>query len=374
VVSVSQFDSSYGSDAGNQYPDRVILLPLPEASLPHRGQRADLSQQQSRYHHHQRRHLLPAPHHEDRELHDLFVQWKADHDKQYSSHHEHAERFRVWKSNHARIQRRNQEHGPCRLTSQPVFGTNHLSDLTEQEFRERYLSGYGAPRERSDPSLSAHAPPVLDPGAAGPGQSFAARRRQHHQRAMRATSGGAGSRREPAVRTSIESCDWYDVSCILRYIFETYFYGLGRTMEPIYDADSYPLMVDWRAVGAVTDVHSQGSCGACWAITAVETAESANFLSSGTLVDLSETEVIVCTEETEWCSGGWPQSAFEYIIDQRGVPLESDLPYDADYLLSLTEAREAGDAYVARFLVARSFRALRVAYLARVLFLSGTAR
>jgi C1A family cysteine protease len=348
VVSISQFDGSYDSDAGNQYPDRLILLPLPEGSLSHRHH-AGLSQH-SQSHHHQHRHLLPS-HHEDDELHDLFVQWKATHGKQYSSHHEHLERFHIWKSNHRRIQRKNERHGPCRLTSQPVFGTNHLSDLTEQEFREQYLSGYGVPRERSDPSNSAHAPPVLDPDAADPEQQWKSSvrqrqsGRQQHQRARRAAV-SQNSRHEPTMRTSIESCDWYDVSCILRYIFETYFYGLGRTMEPIYDADSYPLMVDWRAVGAVTDVHSQGSCGACWAITAVETVESANYLGTGTLVDLSETEVIVCTEETEWCSGGWPQSAFEYIINQKGVPLESDLPYDANYLLSLTEAREAGDAYV----------------------------
>jgi ferredoxin len=59
--------------------------------------------------------------------------------------------------------------------------------------------------------------------------------------------------------------------------------------------------VDWRDVGAVTEVHSQGNCGACWAITAVETIESAIYLNKGTLYDLSETEVIVCAEDCEMC-------------------------------------------------------------------------
>jgi hypothetical protein len=126
----------------------------------------------------------------------------------------------------------------------------------------------------------------------------------------------------------------------LRYIFEKYLYGIGGTMEPAYDADSYPMAVDWRDVGAVTEVHSQGNCGACWAITAVETVESAVFLATGELNDLSEAEVIVCQDECEMCSGGWPQEAIEYIMDNKGIPLESDLPYDGDFLLSLTEALE----------------------------------
>jgi Papain family cysteine protease/Cathepsin propeptide inhibitor domain (I29) len=339
VTNIYQEDKSFSSynNAENNYyyPDQIILLPLPEGALA--------NHQRIHSHSHHRNLLVDKDEEVDRGLHHLFLQWKKKHDKEYSSHREHAHRFQIWKKNHLRIQKRNEAHGPCKLTAQPVFGTNHLSDLTEEEFQSQYLSGYGVPKSASDPSSQHdHAPPVLDPNAAAVPTEQRQVRRQRDQQRRRLKD----TWYEPAKQTSIESCDWYDMSCILRYIFETYFYGLGRTMEPIYDADSYPLMVDWRAVGAVTDVHSQGSCGACWAITAVETVESANYLSTDTLVDLSETEVIACTEDTEWCSGGWPQSAFEYIINQKGIPLETELPYDADYLLTLTEARESGDAYV----------------------------
>lgn len=111
-------------------------------------------------------------------------------------------------------------------------------------------------------------------------------------------------------------------------------------MEPRYDADSYPTALDWRDYGAVTDVHSQGSCGACWAITATETAESAVFLGQGTLYDLAETEVIMCEGESQMCAGGWPQNAFEYIMDHGGLPLASDMEYDADMLLAVSDAVE----------------------------------
>jgi C1A family cysteine protease len=105
---------------------------------------------------------------------------------------------------------------------------------------------------------------------------------------------------------------------------------------PFVDSNS---AIDWRDVGAVTSVHSQGNCGACWAITAIETVESASFLSTGKLYDLSETEVIVCTEDCQMCSGGWPQDAFEYVIKHNGVPLESQCSYDGDWLLKLTYAK-----------------------------------
>lgn len=117
---------------------------------------------------------------------------------------------------------------------------------------------------------------------------------------------------------------------------------LHKSLTFLFSVVSNDAAVDWRDVGAVTKVHSQGNCGACWAITAVETVESGEFIATGTLNDLSESEVIVCATECEMCSGGWPQEAFDYIMDNNGVPLEEDLPYDGDFLLALTYAYEDG--------------------------------
>jgi C1A family cysteine protease len=87
------------------------------------------------------------------------------------------------------------------------------------------------------------------------------------------------------------------------------------------------------------EVRSQGSCGGCWAITAVETVESATFIATSKLYTLSETEVIVCTQDCEMCSGGWPQDAFEYIMEHNGVPLRSDMSYNANFLYQITAAK-----------------------------------
>jgi Papain family cysteine protease len=52
---------------------------------------------------------------------------------------------------------------------------------------------------------------------------------------------------------------------------------------------------------------------------------------------LAETEVIVCENNGEMCSGGWPQDAFDYVVKNNGLPLESDMPYNADFLVQVSD-------------------------------------
>ena len=295
--------------------DTIVLLPLPHPHMRrrlHTNTAAVVALPVDPLLHQQPLSLITLRHE--------FDAWLDRHHKQYDSQAEHARRFTVWTHNQAATAAKNARHGKCRLTGNAVFGANHFADLTPQEFRETYLHQL-APRQPLQPGDAAAAllsslPRLLEHPA------------QHQPR---------GRRRR---RLYNNSCRWYDISCHLRYVFSTYLYGLGGTMEPKYDADSYPTALDWRDYGAVTEVHSQGSCGACWAITATETVESAVFLGTGTLYDLAETEVIMCESESQMCSGGWPQNAFEYIMDHNGLPLASDMSYDADTLLMVSEAVE----------------------------------
>lgn len=86
----------------------------------------------------------------------------------------------------------------------------------------------------------------------------------------------------------------------------------------------------------MTSVHSQGSCGACWAITATETIEAVNFITTGVLRDLAETEVIICEDSCQMCDGGWPQNAYDYVEEHGGLPAESSSSYDGSFLMTLT--------------------------------------
>ena len=137
------------------------------------------------------------------------------------------------------------------------------------------------------------------------------------------------------LKYSQDSCKWYDASCLLKHIFQPIY---TSSSEKHYSNYNYPSSMDWRSMGAVTSVHSQGSCGACWAITAVETIESAYYIKTGTLMDLSESEIIICDTSCEMCNGGWPQNAYDYVIENKGVPKEPT--YDGDLLMTMTTVRE----------------------------------
>ena len=150
-----------------------------------------------------------------------------------------------------------------------------------------------------------------------------------------------------AERTATVQCEWYDVSCILRWLYNSsgMQFGIIGTMEPKFDADAYPNSVDWRSLGAVTNVRYQGACGGCWAITAVETIESAHYISTGKLYDLSEAEIITCETSCQMCDGGWPQNAFQWTMDHGGLPLSKNFAYDAYTLAKMTAGLEEESSY-----------------------------
>jgi C1A family cysteine protease len=94
--------------------------------------------------------------------------------------------------------------------------------------------------------------------------------------------------------------------------------------------EDLPAEVDWVSAGAVTPVLNQGQCGSCYSFSALESVESAYFLETGKLVNLSEQQIVDCSSAygNEGCNGGEMSSVFQYIID-NGICLEKDYPYKA---------------------------------------------
>ncbi|KAJ3696645.1 hypothetical protein LUZ61_000350 [Rhynchospora tenuis] len=50
-------------------------------------------------------------------------------------------------------------------------------------------------------------------------------------------------------------------------------------------------------------------------------------LRKGTLLSLSEQELVDCVTTCNKCSGGWPASAFQWVISNRGIATEAYYPY-----------------------------------------------
>jgi C1A family cysteine protease len=90
-----------------------------------------------------------------------------------------------------------------------------------------------------------------------------------------------------------------------------------------------PTSFDWSSKGALTPVKDQGQCGSCWDFSATETIESVCFLAGKGLQTLSEQQILDCDTTDGGCNGGWPYTAYQYVMSAGGIDTESSYPYTA---------------------------------------------
>jgi len=97
-------------------------------------------------------------------------------------------------------------------------------------------------------------------------------------------------------------------------------------------ARALPSSWDWRSKGAVTPIKNQQQCGSCWAFSTTGSVEGCHFLGKGSLVSLSEQNLMDCStaQGNQGCDGGLMTQAMTYIISNGGIDTEQSYPYTAE--------------------------------------------
>jgi len=108
--------------------------------------------------------------------------------------------------------------------------------------------------------------------------------------------------------------------------------------------------IDWRTKGAVGRVKDQGQCGSCWAFSSTGNMEGQWFLSNGTMVLLSEEELVQCSKGGNLgCRGGLMDTAFEWVASNGGIDSEADYPYTSGTGVTGTCKKDKEKNFVAHF-------------------------
>jgi len=121
----------------------------------------------------------------------------------------------------------------------------------------------------------------------------------------------------------------------------------GAAQAPLLDTSNLDASFDWRDHGAVNPIKDQGQCGSCWAFSTVANIEGVGAVETGTLLDLSEQQLMDCDTADGGCNGGLPSNAFQFMIDQgMGLEGEAAYPYTAADG-TCTEAKAQEKAFIA---------------------------
>lgn len=70
--------------------------------------------------------------------------------------------------------------------------------------------------------------------------------------------------------------------------------------------------------------------GACWSFSSTGAMEGINKIATGSLVSLSEQELVDCDRTfNSGCGGGLMDYVYQFVIKNKGIDSEEDYPFQA---------------------------------------------
>lgn len=95
--------------------------------------------------------------------------------------------------------------------------------------------------------------------------------------------------------------------------------------------DGLPEEKDWHKEEALNPIKHQGSCGSCYSFSAILALEQAYYVQYGQKIKLSEQELVDCSKGhgNTGCIGGWMHQAFDYVLENKGIQLAKNYPYES---------------------------------------------
>lgn len=120
--------------------------------------------------------------------------------------------------------------------------------------------------------------------------------------------------------------------------FASFYLGLNTSMidatsshmwTPPAAVGATPASIDYVALGKVTAVKDQGTCGSCWAFSAASHIESRFLMMGLSSLSLSTQQLVDCATAASGCDGGLPSTAYAYVFNTGGQESWADYPYTA---------------------------------------------